>query len=215
MTDNIIIVREAYRLAEQRLEWQFTAALAADQRAVSAASMLVAAAAILAALAESSPTPLILLFGATGLVGAASLAWYSARPVTLLCSRRLFRGSCRRYIEQSRGKRCPKRVGRIPRQTYSYQRQGYAGKRQTFKAFVCDGRVLRSVYSWWPHRGSIGFQKIWVIFSPLVAAYTDVQCIKWALKLSLVAISPRSSVGKPLKLCKVHYLSKADLQPTG
>jgi hypothetical protein len=43
--------------------------------------MLVAAAAILAALAESSPTPLILLFGATGLVGAASLAWYSARPV--------------------------------------------------------------------------------------------------------------------------------------
>ena len=75
------VIREAYRLAEQRLEWQFTSAMSADQRAMGVAGMLVAAGAILAALAESTNAPWLMLVGAGGLVVAALLAWYSARPV--------------------------------------------------------------------------------------------------------------------------------------
>lgn len=80
MSDNTTLIHEAYRLAEQRLEWQFNSALAADQRAVSTAAMLIGASAILGALADSAPSPAILLAGAAGLALGAFLAWYSARP---------------------------------------------------------------------------------------------------------------------------------------
>ena len=73
-------IREAYRLADQRLEWQFTSAIAADQRAMGVAGMLSAAAAILAALAENVTASWLLLVGSGGLVIATCLAWYSARP---------------------------------------------------------------------------------------------------------------------------------------
>lgn len=80
MSDSTSLVREAYRLSEQRLEWQFNSALAADQRAVSASAMLIGAAAILAALAERAPAPIIVLIGALGLAISAFLSWHSARP---------------------------------------------------------------------------------------------------------------------------------------
>jgi hypothetical protein len=80
MTDDNSILHEAYRQAEKRLEWQFTSAIAADQRAVSIAGFLVGASAIIAALAERALAPAALLVGAMGLLLAAFLAWSSARP---------------------------------------------------------------------------------------------------------------------------------------
>lgn len=80
MPEDNTLTEDAYRLARERLEWQFTSAVAADQRAIGAAGMLVAAAAVLAALADSAAAPAALLAGSAGLAAAAFLAWYSARP---------------------------------------------------------------------------------------------------------------------------------------
>lgn len=80
MNDDSTVIDEAYRLSEQRLQSQLQAALAADQRAMSAAGMLVAAAAVITALAEHAASSWSMLVGAVGLSVAALLAWYSARP---------------------------------------------------------------------------------------------------------------------------------------
>lgn len=82
MKDNttLPLIEEAYRLSEQRLQSQFSAALAADQRAMTAAGMLIAAAAILTALADNASASWAMIVGAAGLALAALLAWFSARP---------------------------------------------------------------------------------------------------------------------------------------
>lgn len=74
------VIDEAYRLVELRLQAQFEAAIAADQRAIGVAGMLIAAASILTALAQGDTVDGTLLIGAAGLVGAAFLAGFAARP---------------------------------------------------------------------------------------------------------------------------------------
>ncbi len=72
----------ALEFSEKRLNSQMGAALAADARAMSFSAIMVAAAAILAGLAEDSSSPLYMLAGAILLLVSAALAGYSARPVS-------------------------------------------------------------------------------------------------------------------------------------
>ena len=82
MTDGNNLREEAYRLSEKMLEMQFAAALSADQRAMSAAGITAAAAAILAGLASASAIPFAMLSGAMFLVVGAMFAWRAAMPVS-------------------------------------------------------------------------------------------------------------------------------------
>ena len=72
---------EAYRLSERRIEVQTQAALAADQRAMSAAGLALAAAAIMCGLAKDAAFPFGMLAASLLLMGTVGLAGYSARPV--------------------------------------------------------------------------------------------------------------------------------------
>lgn len=82
MTDNTTVTAEAYRQVELRLQSQLSAAIAADQRALGFAGMLVTAASILTGLAPGAAWGLGMLIGAGGFALAAAIAWVSARPVS-------------------------------------------------------------------------------------------------------------------------------------
>ncbi|MCF2872405.1 hypothetical protein L0664_15125 [Octadecabacter sp. G9-8] len=74
------MIKEAYRLSELSLHWQFTAAIAADQRAMRLAGMYVAVAALLLAVPNEGDTKGMFFLAAAGLACAACLAVMSALP---------------------------------------------------------------------------------------------------------------------------------------
>jgi hypothetical protein len=78
--DKRLTYLEAYRLSEERLRSQLTAALASDQRAVQVASIAVATAAIMTTLSSQATVPMAHILGALFLIFASFLAAFAARP---------------------------------------------------------------------------------------------------------------------------------------
>ncbi len=74
------LIERAAAMSQLKLEKQFEAANFSDQRSMNFAGIQIAVAAILCGLAQSSPAPIAMLFGAAALLFSAYLAWYSVLP---------------------------------------------------------------------------------------------------------------------------------------
>lgn len=80
-TNRQLLQQEAYRLSEKSLEMDLTTALAADQRAMTFAGLLLGAATLLAGLFDSESPNYGMLLAALVFVAAAVVAGLAARPV--------------------------------------------------------------------------------------------------------------------------------------